>query len=64
MVNNHEINISRTNNIPILNKKNDKNNLLKNVFDPINSSPPNDFFIKLQIRLASHKINSDKRINT
>ena len=64
MVNNNEINISRTNNVQILNYKNNKNNLLKNVFDPINNSPPNDFYIKLQIRLASQKINSEKRITT
>jgi hypothetical protein len=63
-MNNREINNSKTNTLTILNKKNNKNNLLKNVFDPINNSPPNDFFIKLQIRLASQKINSEKRINT
>lgn len=50
--------------IPILKKNNDiKQYLLtQNVFDPANGSPPNEFMIKLQMRMSScQKINTERR---
>lgn len=50
--------------IPILKKNNDiKQYLLtQNVFDPANGSPPTEFMIKLQMRMASYqKINTERR---
>ena len=37
--------------------------LKQNVFDPTKSSPPNDFMLKLQLRMAIYDNNEDKRVN-
>jgi len=52
----------RSHNIPIKQKLNNVNNigeysLKENFFDPSKSSPPNDFMIKLQMRLSSYNSN-------
>lgn len=50
----------RTNIIPIINnsptikKEQNEYSLTQNMFDPSKSSPPNDFMLKLQMRISQH----------
>jgi hypothetical protein len=50
----------RTNIIPIIHnsptikKEQNEYSLTQNMFDPSKSSPPNDFMLKLQMRISQH----------